>query len=435
MLPRPIAYDLTEIFTQSSGRDRYYGVARVVSEIGLDLFRCRDDVVFVLFSPGHQSFFELKPFHDPSQPSGIDLNVPFGVKPLKFRNIYPKGRNLLRDILSPLAGAIVRHRNRRTWKLEKISLREISLDGYDFVSAGRPKIVIDMVQAIRKNNWDTKIAVLLHDFFPFHEVDERFGQRFARSFLHDNIFLIERADLILTNSEFTARDLEHFVEAGTLPRPKRIAAIPLAHDCAPSTERPLLLVPEEPYFLCVGSMLGRKNLDVVLDAMVRLHEEGRTVPLLMLAGRRHGHVLKHLQDPRFRNILHRIEHIEHPNQTDLARLYRNALALIIPTRMEGWGLPAGEALAAGCPVVAADAGALRECCGDLALYFDPDDDMELARLMERLHDAPSFRADIVDRIAAAQGSLRSWTDVKNDILQAIRALDGRAPLQGDQPDR
>lgn len=410
-----IAYDVTEIFTQSYGRDQFYGIARVVAEIAYEMFRSDSDVKFVLFSQGHRKFFEIKPEYDPESYAGINLNIPAAAKPIKFRDIYPRG-NLLRDLLSPAVGALVRSKNRRRWKRSNIDLKEANLDGYSFFSAGRPKIMIDMAQAIRRQGWNTQIFALVHDFFPFHQVDERFETKFAHSFLHDNNFLIERADVIVPNSHFTANDLRNFAAQGVLKEPKKIAVLQLAQNSIESGEMEEIFLPDRPFFLMVGTQLGRKNLEVVLDAMLHLQKTGRAVPLLILAGQKRHSVEKHLKLPEIAPIREKIRFVVHPNQTDLNRLYQAALATIIPSRMEGWGLPAGEALHLGCPVISATADALVECCGDLGVFFDPDDPEALAAHMERFATDEAYREEIKQKISDGQQRLRSWKTVADDLI-------------------
>ena len=55
---------------------------------------------------------------------------------------------------------------------------------------------------------------------------------------------------------------------------------------------------------------------------------------------------------------------------DLADLYRRAAALVLPSRVEGFGVPVIEALASGTPVVLSDDAALREVAGDAGIYGD-----------------------------------------------------------------
>jgi len=103
---------------------------------------------------------------------------------------------------------------------------------------------------------------------------------------------------------------------------------------------------------------------------------------------------------------------------ELRALYQNALCLVIPSRYEGFGLPAVEAMSCECPVLAARAGALPEVCGDGALYFDPDDSAALSRLLARLAQDAAARADLATR-GARRARLYSWRDSARALARRI----------------
>lgn len=69
---------------------------------------------------------------------------------------------------------------------------------------------------------------------------------------------------------------------------------------------------------------------------------------------------------------------------DVAGLYRLAHVVAVPSRYEGFGLPAAEAMAYGAPVVAADATALPEVVGDAGVLVDPDDVEGWGAALDRL---------------------------------------------------
>src|SRR6056297_69492 len=83
------------------------------------------------------------------------------------------------------------------------------------------------------------------------------------------------------------------------------------------------------------------------EALLLLKVKGAFAPHLVLAGAPRKHVRKHLQHERYAPIRDLVENVYNPGQNDLIRLYEHAMALLLPSRIEGWGLPAGGALWCG----------------------------------------------------------------------------------------
>jgi len=65
---------------------------------------------------------------------------------------------------------------------------------------------------------------------------------------------------------------------------------------------------------------------------------------------------------------------------------------------------------------------LREVCGDLGLYFDPDDPDALAALVDKLMQDTSYRESLRQQIAEAKPRLRTWKTVAGEVLAALRAI-------------
>jgi alpha-1,3-rhamnosyl/mannosyltransferase len=105
---------------------------------------------------------------------------------------------------------------------------------------------------------------------------------------------------------------------------------------------------------------------------------------------------------------------------DVAGLYRAAAVVAVPSRYEGFGLPAVEAMAYGAPVVAADATALPEVVGDAGRLVDPDDVSGWAAAIDELLDRPEERTRM-----AAQGRARaerySWAANAAALVELYRA--------------
>lgn len=141
----------------------------------------------------------------------------------------------------------------------------------------------------------------------------------------------------------------------------------------------------EGFFLFVGVLEARKGLDVLLTALRALDR-----PMdLVLAGRPGWGTELVLAELR-REPGVRFE--DSPSDERLAALYRRALALVYPSRMEGFGLPVAEAMASGCPVVASDLPCIREFAGEVPLYARPGDAAALSYAIERLLGDPSLQA-------------------------------------------
>jgi glycosyltransferase involved in cell wall biosynthesis len=68
----------------------------------------------------------------------------------------------------------------------------------------------------------------------------------------------------------------------------------------------------------------------------------------------------------------------------LATLYRDAVALVYPSRYEGFGLPVLEAMACGTPVIASRAASIPEVLGDAGVLLDPDDEAGWAEAIARV---------------------------------------------------
>lgn len=171
------------------------------------------------------------------------------------------------------------------------------------------------------------------------------------------------------------------------------------------------------HVLFVGGGEPHKNLAVVLDAMARPGAEA--LPPLLVVGEAAQGSLRDAIEPR--GLGGRVILAPLCSDLELIRLYRQALAVVIPSRNEGFGLPALEAMACGCPVVAARAGALPEVCGDAAALLDPDDPPAWTEALLALVEEPARREAMV-AAGMARAHLFTWERTAQGLVGIYRAV-------------
>jgi glycosyltransferase involved in cell wall biosynthesis len=107
---------------------------------------------------------------------------------------------------------------------------------------------------------------------------------------------------------------------------------------------------------------------------------------------------------------------------EIAALLEDCLCLAFPSFVEGFGLPAVEAMARGCPVVSSDAASLPEICGEAALYADPRHPQAWRDQLVRLAGDADLRARLIER-GRSQILKYSWRESALRYLSAFEAID------------
>lgn len=139
-----------------------------------------------------------------------------------------------------------------------------------------------------------------------------------------------------------------------------------------------------PYVLYVGLLRPRKNLATLLAAVKRLRDEFHAPFRLLIAGPADTRFLDVARDARELGISHIVTHAGFVPDDELPVLYRHAAMVVLPSLVEGFGLPIVEGMASGVPVIASDIPVHREVAGDAALLVPPLDIVGLSGAMRRL---------------------------------------------------
>ncbi len=202
------------------------------------------------------------------------------------------------------------------------------------------------------------------------------------------------ADGIIAISQATADDLVRYTGVDR----QRIQVI--AHGVS-AAFRPSNATPQAytRYFLSVGTLQPRKNLQRLIEAFVRMPQTHDTH--LVIAGKVGwlGEPLQALIDASpVRKNIHMVGFV---SDVELYGLLASARAFVFPSLYEGFGMPVLEAMASGTTVVCAQTTALPEVAGDAAVYFDPLSVPSITDALQRVD-----RDDLLVAACVARGLAR-----------------------------
>lgn len=255
-------------------------------------------------------------------------------------------------------------------------------------------------------------VVTAHDL-DFLDHPERTSREIRRDYAPLAAQHARRADHVIAVSRFTAGEVERRLGVPA----NRISVCPPGRpDWVPRPAEPA-----EARVLFLGTLEPRKNLGTLVEAFARLVARGETTARLVLAGRptdEAAPLLARLADPP---LAGRVDLPGYIDPDTREALYRQATVVVLPSHLEGFGLPALEAMTCGVPVIVANRGALPEVVGEAGRLIDPDDPEGLTvALAEVLADEP-LRARMRER-GLRQAARYDWTHT----AAAVREAWGRA---------
>jgi glycosyltransferase involved in cell wall biosynthesis len=239
---------------------------------------------------------------------------------------------------------------------------------------------------------------------------------------------IRQARLVLTVSEYSARSLTQVLG---IPRSRIRVALeaPAAAyvpsepaDIGPAAAR--VGVPAgAPWFLYVGGFNPHKRIDTIVRCHARVARDAAVPPHLLLVGAASGDVF-HGEAERLRMLIGEAgtEPLVHwtgfvPDE-EVRHLASGAVALLMPSECEGFGLPAVEAGACGTPVIATVESPLPELLAGGGIFVRPGDEKAIEGAMRELLYDERRRRDL-GRQARERASALSWQDGARSALSAL----------------
>lgn len=217
-------------------------------------------------------------------------------------------------------------------------------------------------------------------------------------------------------SHNSAKDFKRFYPE-LAARPMTVAYPGVAPDFSPASPEQAFGIRAKygitrPYFLVVGARWGYKNLLLFFTALAALTTRG-SFDVVCTGG-------SPVLEPHFRSLTAGTTvHMLMLSDEELRSVYSGALALIYPSKYEGFGLPILEAMACGCPVITCANASIPEVAGDAAIFVSDSNPSELADALYEVQK-PSVRQRLI-RAGRQQAAKFSWEECAKAMREALLA--------------
>ena len=230
---------------------------------------------------------------------------------------------------------------------------------------------------------------------------------------------LRAASGVIVNSAATQRDLVLFAKERNLPMPPSLVAW-LGVDVAPTPTAANSSAPVRPYFVMVGTIEARKNHQLILLAWADLVARmGDRAPDLFVIGQRGWEAqaaISMLDKPG--PLAGHVHELSRCDDQMMSRVLRGARAMLMPSFVEGFGLPLVEAMQQNVPVIVSDLKVFREIAGDIPTYLDPGDRQAwIDAIVDYAADGPERRR----QLEAANGFLAPTWAGHFDLVEEFLA--------------
>lgn len=185
-------------------------------------------------------------------------------------------------------------------------------------------------------------------------------------------------------------------------------------------EKYFLFRRKKQYVLYVGNAYPHKNLERLLEAISTIHHLSSTIHLVLVGA----------EDFFYKKLKEKVEEMGLEDvvvfwglaeRSELVNLYKNAIALVFPSLMEGFGLPAVEAMANNCLVLASDIPVFHEILGETAVYFNPNDAEDLVAKLQSVLNEPTMYEDLKYK-GFTQIKKYSWEKMASQTLEVYESV-------------
>ncbi len=265
-----------------------------------------------------------------------------------------------------------------------------------------------------------KKVLIMHNV-EYHTVPRVYDWKmYARWFLLEKL-IMPAADRVISISQVMTEDFRRAVRYpienvrtiyhGVSPRFR-----PVADPATLAAAREEYQLPPR-FVLFVGHLYPQKNFATLVRAFDRIR--GQVDHALVAVGRPRWKYADDLRLIGERGLSDRVRFLYWVPNEDLPAIYSLASCLVYPSLYESFGLVQLEAMACGCPVVGARAGAIPEVSGGAALLFEPRSDEDLAGALLRVLTDAALRDRLVGKGLARAGEF-TWDRCAAETLTVLR---------------
>ena len=167
------------------------------------------------------------------------------------------------------------------------------------------------------------------------------------------------------------------------------------------------------YILYVGNAYPHKNITLLIEAFKKVRAE-RDIELVCIG--RDDFFYEKLENKKGEGV-HFLHNVDDKTLFDY---YKNAKLFVMPSLMEGFGLPILEAMHLSCPVVSSNTPALKEVGGDAVYYFDPESSNDLAHAIVEVVDNPTLHQSLKEK-GKKQSLKFSWDESTKKTLEVYES--------------
>lgn len=249
--------------------------------------------------------------------------------------------------------------------------------------------------------------------------------------------ILSSADLVIATSKSEKRLIHDFIDD-----PAPIQIIPIGVDKSFQYLKAKKITP--PYFAYAGRLQTTKGIYTLIEALDLLEKQNRLPghTKLWIAGGSETCISSKDQlptSPKLRKAIagleHRVRFLGPQNQKQLAQLFTNSIATIVPSYYESFGMVAAEAQACGSPVIASRVGGLEDIVlhGVTGLHVKHNNPIQLARAMDLLMRKPELAKKLGLQAAAYAEQEFDWTVIAHKIANSYKGVanETKSILAGD----